>query len=63
MTCETPESEAPPSDDLNGEEDCNISGTNDENLDIDYESDYDLNHSLVGGKIKDSMTVIGLLEQ
>ena len=41
MTCETPESEAQPSDHLNNEEDSNILQTNDEDLDIDYESDRD----------------------
>ena len=52
MTCETPESEAPPTNDLEDEEGKNIWETNDNDLEIDYESDRDLNHNLVGRKIK-----------
>ena len=39
-------------DDLNDGENGNITDTNDEDLDIDHGSDYDLNHSLVGHEIK-----------
>ena len=52
MTCETPESEGAPSDDLKDEYDSNIRDTNDEDLDIDYESDLKLNHILVSRGIK-----------
>ena len=52
MTCEAPESEAPPSDDLNDKEDSIIPDTNDDDLDTDYENDQNLHHSLVGHKIK-----------
>ena len=52
MTCETPESEAPPTDDLDDEERNNIGKTNDNGLEIDYESNCDLNHNLVGRKVK-----------
>ena len=46
MTCETPESEAPPTDDLEDEEGNYIWETNDNDLEIDYESDRDLNHTI-----------------
>ena len=52
MTCETPESEAPSSDDLNDEEDSSIPDTNDEDLNIEYESDCVLNHRLASQIIK-----------
>ena len=52
MTCETPEPEAPPTHDLEDEEENNMCKTNDNDLEIDYESVRDLNHNLVGRKIK-----------
>ena len=51
-TCETPESEPPPTNDLEDEEGNNICKTNDHDFEIDYESDCDLKHNLVGCKIK-----------
>ena len=52
LTCETPESAAPPTDDLEDEEENNICQINDNDLEIDYKSDRNLNHNLVGRKIK-----------
>ena len=52
LTGKTPESEAPPTHDLEDEEGKNICETNDNDLEIDYESDFDLNHNLVVRKIK-----------
>ena len=52
ITCETPEPEAPSSDSVNDEEDSTIPDTNDNDLDTDYGSGCDLNHSLVSRKIE-----------
>ena len=52
MTFENPELEAPPTDDLENDEGNNICETDDSDPEIDYESDCDLNHNLVGRKIK-----------
>ena len=52
VSCETPESESSSNHDLENQEGNNICKTNDNDLEIDYESDRDLNHSLVGHKIE-----------
>ena len=51
-TQSTPESEAPPTDHLEDEEGNNVCETSDNDLEIDYESDRDLNRKLVGRKTK-----------